>query len=91
MNTDERIHAYCQNVDTVNNSDTQRLMGKSSQFIMNDCALNSNYYKQNQFSEEMKHSLIKLSTSYWFNLFECMKVVNSYCRTIFNLGINSMT
>ncbi len=40
----------------------------SSQLIVNDHALNSNYYKQNQFSEEMKHSLIKLSTSYWFNL-----------------------
>jgi hypothetical protein len=94
MNTDERIHAYCRNIDTVNSNDIyiddiQRLMveTKSSQLIMND----SNYYKQNQFNDEMKYSLIRLSTSYWFNVFECMKVVNRYCRTIFNLGINSMT
>ena len=89
MNTDERIHAYCRNVETANSSDIQRLMieTKSSQLIMDD----SNYYKQNQLSEEMKYSLIKLSTLYWFNLFECIKVVNRYCRTIFNLGVNSMT
>jgi hypothetical protein len=94
MNTDERIHAYCQNVDAVNSNDiclddTQRLMveTKSSQLIMND----SNYYKQNQLNEEMKYSLIKISTSYWFNLFECIKVVNKYWRNIFNLGMNSMT
>ena len=97
-NTDERIHAYCRNIDTVNSNDIyiddiQRLMveTKSSQLIMNDHNLDSNYYKQNQLSEEMKYSLIKLSTLYWFNLFECIKVVNRYCRTIFNLGVNSMT
>jgi hypothetical protein len=74
-------------------SDIQKLMveTKSSQLIMNDHNLDSNYYKQNQLSEEMKYSLIKLSTLYWFNLFECIKVVNRYCRTIFNLGVNSMT
>jgi len=55
MNTDERIHAYCRNIDTVNSNDIyiddiQRLMveTKSSQLIMND----SNYYKQN-------HSMMK--------------------------------
>jgi hypothetical protein len=70
MNTDERIRAYCRNIDTVNSNDvyiddTQRLMieTKSSWLIVNDHALNSNYYKQNQFSEEIKHFLIKLSTS----------------------------
>ena len=82
MNTDERIHAYCRN----NAIYLEDIKTKSFQLIMDD----SNYSKQNQFNVEIKYSLIKLSTSYWFNLFECMKVVNRYCRTIFNLGINSM-
>jgi hypothetical protein len=83
MNTDERIHAYCQN-NVTHIEDTKT---KSSQLIMD----RSNNYKENQFSDEMKYSLIKLSTSYWFNLFECIKLVSRYWRNIFNLGINSMT
>ncbi len=83
MNTDERIHAYCRSNDT-NLEDTKT---KSSQLIMDDF----NYSKQNQFNDEMKYSLIKLSTSYWFNLFECIKLASRYWRNIFNLGINSMT
>jgi hypothetical protein len=82
LNTDERIHAYCRN----NSAYVENTKTKSFQLILDD----SNYYKQNQFNDEMKYSLIKLSTSYWFNLFECMKVVSRYCRTIFNLGINIM-
>ena len=92
MNTDERIHTYCRNIDTVNSNDARLMVEtKSSQLIMNDHNLDSNYYKQIQLSEEMKYSLIKLSSLYWFNLFECIKVVNKYCRKIFNLGIDSMT
>jgi hypothetical protein len=83
MNTDERIHVYCRNNDTYL-EDTKT---NSSQLIMD----NSNYYKENQFNDEIKYSLIKLSTSYWFNLFECIKLVNRYWRKIFNFGINSMT
>ena len=56
MNTDERIHAYCRS-DAIYLKATKT---KSSQLIMND----SNYYKQNQLNDEMKYSLIKLSTSY---------------------------
>ena len=70
MNTDERIHAYCRNVDTVNNNgiyleDTQKLMEKpkSSQLIMDDYYIKSNYYIQNQLNDEIKYSSIKLSTS----------------------------
>jgi hypothetical protein len=83
MNTDERIHAYCQN----NAKYLEDTKTKSSQLIMDD----SNYYNQNQLNDEIKYCLIKLSTSYWFNLFERIKLVNKYCRKIFNLGINSMT
>jgi hypothetical protein len=83
MNTDERIHAYCRSNATYL-EDTKT---KSSQLIMDD----SNYYKQSQFNDEIEYSLIKLSTSYWFNLFECIKLASRYWRNIFNLGINSMT
>ena len=83
MNTDERIHAYCRN----NSTYVEDIKTKSSQLIMDD----SNYYKQNQFNDEMQYSLIKLSTSCRFNLFECIKLVNRYWRKIFNLGIDSMT
>jgi hypothetical protein len=83
MNTDERIHAYCLS-NAICLEDTKT---NSSQLIMDD----SNYSKQNQFDDEMKYSLIKLSTSYWFNLFECIKLANRYWRKILNLGINSMT
>jgi hypothetical protein len=87
MNTDERIYAYCRNNATYL-EDTKT---KSSQLIMDDHYIISDYSKQNQFNDEMKYSLIKLSTSYWFNLFECIKLVNGYWRKILNLGINSVT
>jgi hypothetical protein len=74
MNTDERIHAYCQNNATYL-EDTKT---KSFQLIIDGYYVNVNHYKQNQFNDEMKYSLIKLSTSYWFNLFECIKLVNRY-------------
>jgi hypothetical protein len=70
MNTDERIHAYCQN----NSTYLEDTKTKSFQLIIDD----SDYSKQNQLNDEMKYSLIKLSTSYWFNLFECIKLVNRY-------------
>jgi hypothetical protein len=87
MNTDERIHAYCRS-DAIYLGDTKT---KSSKLIMDDHYIISDYYKQNQLNEEIKYSLIKLSTSYWFNLFECIKLVNRYWRKILNLGINSVT
>jgi hypothetical protein len=96
MNTDERIHAYCRNVDTVNNNgiyleDTQKLMEKpkSSQLIMDDYYIRSNYYIQHQLNDEIKYSSIKLSTSYWFNVFESIKSVNRYWTKIFSIGINN--
>jgi hypothetical protein len=99
MNTDERIHAYCRNVDTVNNNgiyirDIPRLMTKmkSSQPIMDDYYVSfvkSNYYKQDQLYEKIEYYSIKLLTSYWFNVFECIKLVNRYWTKIFSIGINN--
>jgi hypothetical protein len=54
MNTDERIHAYCQNNATyLENTKT-----KSFQLIIDGYYVNFNHYKQNQFNDEMKYSLI---------------------------------
>jgi hypothetical protein len=75
MNTDERIHAYCQNNATYL-EDTKT---KSFQLIIDGYYINF----------KMKYSLIKLSTSYWFNLFECIKLVNKYWRQVINIGINN--
>jgi len=96
MNTDERIHVNCRSVDTVNNKgirleDAQRLMQKpeSSQSIMDDYNLNTHYHIQNQLNDEIKHNSIHLSTSYWDNVLESIKLVNRYWIKIFNIGINN--
>jgi hypothetical protein len=92
MNTDERIHIYCQNINNVDNNNRiyshgeQKLTGnpKSPQLIMN-----THYYMQKQFNDEIKDSSIKLSTSYWDNVFESMKLVIRYWTKILNIGINN--
>jgi hypothetical protein len=91
MNTDERIHMHCRNPDTVNNGvlleDKQRFMKRpeSSQLIMDD---NYYHYIQNQLNNEIKYNSIKLSTSYWDNVFESIKLVNRYWAKIFNINID---
>lgn len=96
MNTDERFHAYCRNVDTANSvvpsEDKQRLMQKpeSSQLIMDDdYYTNTQYYIQNELNDEIKHNSTNLSTSYWDNVFESIKLVNRYWIKIFNIGIDN--
>ena len=97
VNTDERFHAYCRNVDTVNSNDirleyTERLMQKaeSSQLIMNDdYYANTHYYIQNELNDEIKYNSINLSTSYWDSVFESIKLVNRYWAKIFDIGINN--
>ncbi len=92
MNTDERIHMHCRNPDTVNNGvlleDKQRFMKRpeSSQLIMDD---NYYHYIQNQLNNEIKYNSIKLSTSYWDNVFESIKLVNRYWAKIFNINIDN--
>ena len=91
MNTDERIHAYCQQLDSldsnVNNTcyiDTNKLNKKSdSQLIVDDS------YMQNQLNDEIKSSSIKLSTTYWSNIFEFIKLINKYWTDAFSISINN--
>jgi hypothetical protein len=88
MNTDERIHAYCRNPDTVNYlEDKQKLLQRpqSSQLIMDD----DHYHIQNQLNDEIKYNSINLSTSYWNNIFESIKLLNRYWSKIFNIGIDN--
>ena len=92
MNTDERIHAYCQNPDTVNDinidiylEDKQMQRPESSQLIMDE----DHYHIQNQLNDEIKYNSINISTSYWNNMFESIKLINRYWSKIFNIGINS--
>ena len=85
MNTDERFHPYCQNPDTV--KDKQKLIQRpqSSQLIMDD----DHYHIQNQLNDEIKYNSINLSTSYWNNIFESIKLLNRYWSKMFNIGIDN--
>ena len=89
MITDERFHAYCQNPDIINNDlkDKQKLLQRpqSSQLIMDD----DHYHIQNQLNDEIKYNSINLSTSYWNNMFESIKLLNRYWSKIFNIGIDN--
>jgi hypothetical protein len=92
MNTDERIRAYCRNPDTVNDinidiylEDKQMQRPESSQLIMDE----DHYHIQNQLNDEIKYNSINISTSYWNNMFESIKLINRYWSKIFNIGINS--
>jgi hypothetical protein len=81
MNTDERIHDYCRDVDTINNNNkdinlkvTYKLIEKpkSSQLSMNDYVKTQ---KQKQLIDELKSSSIDLSASCWNNIFDYFKMV----------------
>ena len=99
MNTDERFHVYCRNPDTVNDinkelflEDKQKLMQRPepSQLIMDDhYYVNTHYSIQNQFNDKIKNNSINLSTSYWNNVFESIKLVNRYWIKIFDIGIDN--
>jgi hypothetical protein len=96
MITDERFHAFCQNADIVNgrtnrNQDLQKLLLETTsvQTIMNNGYLNNYDNLQNQLNDEIKYNSIKLSSSFWFNTFECIKLINKYWTKIYNIGISS--
>ena len=85
MNTDERVHAYCRNHDIVNNDlllEKQKLMPR---LIMKDDYYVNIHYIQNQLNDEIKSSSINLSTSYWNNIFESIKLINRFWNKIFNI------
>lgn len=99
MITDERIHAYCRNPDAANTINTDVLLEdkqkitqrpESSQLIMDDdYYVNTHYSIQNQFSDEIKYNSIYLSTSYWNNVFDSIKLVHRYWIKIFGIGIDN--
>ncbi len=92
--TDERVHAYCRNVDSVNKSEgiyfqeiqNPSKMLKPSFLIMNNEYASTHYYIQNQLNDEIKHTAINLLTSYWFNIFESIKMINRYWSRLFSIG-----
>jgi len=96
MNTDERIHVYCRNTDNINN-DGASLQGvlkivekpKSSHLVMDNNYVNTQWCIQNQLNDEIKYNSINLTTSYWNNLFESIKMVNRYWTKIFSININN--
>jgi hypothetical protein len=53
---------------------------------MNSGYLNYYYNLQNQLNDEIKHNSIRLSSSFWFNIFEPIKLINRYWNKIFNIG-----
>jgi hypothetical protein len=88
MNTDERIHAYCRNFYTDNND---LPVENKQKLIQRPITYDDDYYvdSQNHLNDEIKYNSINLSTSYWNNVFESIKLVNRYWTAIFNIGINS--
>ena len=51
--------------------------------------VNTQWYIQNQINDEIKCNSINLSTSYWNNVFESIKMVNNYWTKIFSMNINN--
>lgn len=89
MITDERIHSYCRNANIINgNNSVQQLMGGLNypQITINNNYINTHYHLQNQLNDELKHNSIKLSTSYWSNIFEYIKLINRHWIRIFYIG-----
>jgi hypothetical protein len=87
MNTDERIHEYCRNLNTAKND----LPLEHKQKIIQKPITDDDYYvnSQNHLNDEIKYRSINLSTSYWNNVFESIRLVSRYWTAIFNIGINS--
>ena len=93
MITDERIHAYCLSAGIVNgidnvSQDIQKLSVRptSSKIITSNNYISKCCHLQNQFNEELKYSSIKLSTSYWFNIFQSITSINRYWFSVFNIS-----
>jgi hypothetical protein len=85
LNTDERIHVYCRNIDDPKLDEKQKLMYES---IMNKLHVNNHYYMQNQLNDSMKDNSISLLITYWDNIFKSIKLVNRYWSELFKVGID---
>ena len=88
LNTDERIHFYCRNIDDPKLNDKQKLMYES---IMNKLHVNNHYYIQYQLNDVTRNNLISLLTAHWDNIFKSIKIVNRYWSELFKIGINGFT
>ena len=88
MNTDERIHVYCRDGDTINNNDKDINLKITYKLIEKPKSSQLNQKQKQQLTDELKSSSIDLSASYWNNIFDYFKMVNRYWTTIFYIGIN---
>jgi hypothetical protein len=94
ITTDERIHSYCLNTSIVHgNADMKQglqeilVESNSPQIAVNSNNYVNTYYNlQNQLNDELKYNLIRLSTSFLFNIFESIKLINRYWTRIFSIG-----
>jgi hypothetical protein len=97
MMTDARIHTFCQIANVAEGNinrklDSQELLielliePNSSQIVMNNGYLNNYCNIQNLLNDEIKHSSIRLSSSFWFNIFEFVKLINRYWARLFNIS-----
>ena len=89
-NTDERIHVYCQQIDTLSkNIDSFQDINKLNKMPNAKLFADDYYIKQNQLNDDIKLSSINLSTIYWSNIFEFIKLINKYWADAFNTSINN--
>ena len=92
MDTIERIHINCYNTCTPSVKENNNLYWQNSQekmeepIVMNNNYINTRFHIQNQFNDKIKDNSIELSTSYWNNMFEAIKLVNIYWNRIFSIG-----
>jgi hypothetical protein len=87
MNTDERIHAHYRDFNTDNND----LLSEYKQNLIQKPIMDDDYdvNSQNHINDEIEYISIDLSTSYWNNVFESIRLTNKYWTKIFNIGIDS--
>jgi hypothetical protein len=89
--TDERIHIYCQDIDTINNNnlyllDTYKLIKESESSQVN---INGYIKTQKQLNDDLKLSSINLSSSYLNLIFDFIKTYNKYWTKILSISIYS--
>ena len=86
MDTIERIHINCYNTRTPSVKDQNSQEKMEEPIVMNNNYINTRFHIQNQFNDKIKDNSIELSTSYWNNMFEAIKLVNIYWNRIFSIG-----